>query len=157
MQKYTSKEISINQFKLPSVYSKVQFVPYSTVLDYGCGKYTNHIYKRVREQNCRYIPYDPYNLPNSQWPNEVVRYAGCSNVLNVIDDIDEIKRIIKELCNIALTVYITVYEGNKSEIGRVTKKDCYQRNNKLKFYVNLIKELGYEPIVNNNVIMIINI
>lgn len=154
MQKYTSKETSINQFRLPSVYSKVKFVPYSTVLDYGCGKYTYHIYKRVREQNCRYIPYDPYNLPNSQLPNEIVSYAVCSNVLNVIDDIDEIKRIIRELCNIAYTVYITVYEGDKSGIGRVTKEDCYQRNNKLSFYVRLIKELGYEPTVKNKVIKI---
>jgi hypothetical protein len=32
-------------------------------------------------------------------------------------------------------VYITVYEGDKSGVGRETKKDCWQRNERLYVYL----------------------
>ena len=33
-------------------------------------------------------------------------------------------------------VYVTVYEGDKSGVGRETKKDCWQRNEQLIFYLS---------------------
>lgn len=148
-QNYTSANTSINKNKLPAVYRKVTITtPF--VLDYGCGKYTAHIRDHVAEQNACYLPYDPYNQPERvnkgarQMLDRCAKYHKpvtviCSNVLNVIDSVNELAVITRNIRNIVRTTggiaYITVYEGDKTGIGRATGKDQYQRNEPLRNYL----------------------
>lgn len=154
VQTYTSAGTSINKTKLPAVYKKVNFEEGSEILDYGCGRYTDHIQDYVESLGCTYYPYDPYNQPGSKLPNHTVDYAVCSNVLNVIDDLDTVKEVIDTVCNAADTAYFTVYEGNKSGTGKVSGKDMYQRNAGVKWYLELIKDMGYNASLRNGVITV---
>ena len=153
MQNCTSAGTSVNSKKLPALFTKVKFNPGDVVLDWGCGKYIDHIKAKVEGDGAMYWPFDPYNLPGSTpCPCDV---AVCSNVLNVIDDDEEMEETIHMLCHASGIVYITVYEGDRSGVGRVTKADCYQRNQPLKWYYRLITEkLGYKATMKNGVICI---
>ena len=147
MQNFTSSATSVNKTRLPAVYRKATFsAPY--VLDYGCGKYTDHIWEHLRSRG--YFPFDPFNQPASvnistmrnvqrcvveHIPLDVV----CSNVLNVIDSDGEVSRICYNIEKIVTatggTAFITVYEGDRSNVGRQTGKDSYQRNAPLQDYL----------------------
>lgn len=149
MQKFTSAKTSINSTKLPAIYKKANLSA-KLVFDYGCGKYTDHIDAFIRSDRRVYLPYDPYNQPDDvnklsvtyvinamhvHYPVDVV----CSNVLNVIDSEAEISRICHHIEEIVTTTggtgYVTVYEGNRSCIGKQTGKDQYQRNAPLQDYI----------------------
>ena len=45
--------------------------------------------------------------------------------------------IIDEIVQLSNTkpYFFKIYEGNKSEVGKQTKKDCWQRNQKTKDYL----------------------
>lgn len=149
MQNYSSSATSINRSKLPAVYGKATLSA-PLVFDYGCGKYTDHIDEHVRSLHKVYLPYDPYNQPDDvnkfsvtlvinamhvRYPVDVI----CSNVLNVIDGDDVVSRIAYTLEDIATTTggtaYVTVYEGDRSCVGRPTGRDQYQRNAPLRDYL----------------------
>lgn len=151
-QKYTSACTSINKNKLPAIYNKVSFDKGKTVLDYGCGRYTDHIRKRVELQGCNYYPYDPFNLPESEMPTEIVDYAICSNVLNVIAEKEVVKEVIKNVVDNSRMAFFTVYEGDGSGVGKEVTKDSYQRNEKTRVYADLMKDMGYAVEVKNKVI-----
>jgi len=151
MQRFTSKATSINSTKLPAVFSRATLSA-QTVLDYGSGRYTEHIRKALPD--ILYLPYDPYNQPddvNRSSYNAIIRCIRtgkpvdvvCSNVLNVIDDDGTIQRIADEIQWIVTrsggTGYITIYEGDRSGIGRQTGTDQYQRNEKLRNYTRFFK------------------
>lgn len=148
MQTYTSKDTSINREKLPAVFRKASFGS-RVILDYGCGKYTEHIRQYLLGKYV-YLPFDPYN--QTEEVNKASRFVlslatanrdpvdiVCSNVLNVIDDLDTIQSIADEIQSITAatggTAFITVYEGNRSGTGKQTGKDQYQRNEPLRSYL----------------------
>ena len=149
-QTYTSASTSINKAKLPAVYRKVSFRG-RTVLDYGCGKYIEHIIKHLLGEDCAsYLPYDPYNqspMDNATTDEIVTQLLDngipvdmvCSNVLNVIDDDNVIRDIVSRIEEVVTisngTAFITVYEGDRSGTGRKTGRDQYQRNEPLKSYL----------------------
>ena len=157
MQKFTSANTSINRNKLPKVYRKVPIT--GAVLDYGCGKYISHIKHFLWDNDAYLLPYDPYNQTHEvNWRTirELKRIRDekepltivCSNVLNVIDDdetvqdiCERIERWINDTDGIA---YITVYEGNKSGVGKQTGKDQYQRNEPLVFYRKFFRNAEIE-------------
>ena len=62
----------------------------------------------------------------------------------VIDDDDEMKNVIKNCMDLTrgYTIF-TVYEKDKSGNGQETKPDCYQRNQPIVFYQNVIESMGY--------------
>lgn len=144
MQTFTSAKTSVNRSKLPAVYGKAKLSKRSPFLvDYGCGKYTDHIRSALLEQGKVLYPYDPYNQPDdvNLHTLDFIRWAMdervaidlvCSNVLNVIDSEGEISRICNDIEKIVNrtggTAFITVYEGDRSCVGRQTGKDQYQRN-----------------------------
>lgn len=147
MQNFTGRNTSINSKKLPAVYRRFLFDG-RIVLDYGCGRYTDHIRNSFAD-GTEYLPYDPFNQPSEVNTRSMARVAEacdqhipvdivCSNVLNVIDDDEEIARIaswIKSICHRSGGIaYITVYEGDKSGIGRQTGADQYQRNESIGKY-----------------------
>lgn len=152
-QKYSSKNTSINSIKLPAIYNKYDFEKGSTILDYGCGKYVNHIKNKMNDNGCTWYGYDKYNQTDEF--NDVAErlmehkdyfdVGICSNVLNVIDNLDVIKDIIRKIKDCCKTAVFFIYEGNRSGEGNISKKDCWQRNEKTIKYEELMYEMGYEP------------
>lgn len=151
MQKFSSAQTSVNRSKLPAVYRKAKLSARTPFLvDYGCGKYIEHIQSFLVEHGKVMYPFDPYNQPDAVNLHTLnfVRWAMdrrmetdvvCSNVLNVIDSDCEVSRICYYIENIATatggTAYVTVYEGDRSGVGRQTGKDQYQRNAPLSDYL----------------------
>lgn len=155
-KKVTSKNTSINKDRVPAIYSKLakQGVYGTHMFDVGCGKWTKHIASFAKENAmCTYWHgFDPYNQ-SKKHNAKVIEIAFeelfnnnpnvliSSNVLNVIkvgrrDYLQSIFRRMKDIDEL----YITVYEGDKSGIGRMTSKDCWQENRKLKTYLEEVKE-----------------
>lgn len=134
MQIATSKFTSVNSSRLPAVYNKINFekikrflnVPFPTILDYGCGRYTQHIQNFI-PRDFLWQGYDPYWSPINI-ENKYFDIIVCSNVFNVIDDEQEVIRIHQWIKKHSRLYFITTYKGDKSDIGRYTKKDCYQSN-----------------------------
>ena len=157
-QKYSSANTSINSSKLPAVYNKYQFNNGDRVLDYGCGKYTDHIKERMDELGCEWFGYDKYNQPtevNEETKKQMKKKFDigiCSNVLNVIDSMETIEDIIHEIKDCCNTAVFYIYEGNQSGNGSVTKDDCWQRNEKTDSYAELMRDMGYEPTVKGRMI-----
>ena len=131
-QKYTSANTSINSKKLPAIYKMVsnRISDEQKVLDYGCGKYFDNY--------ClgnNYYGYDPYNRPQTELLNSQYDVVLCSNVLNVVMELEQRLNILQMLKKLGKKVFITVYEGNATGIGKVTKNDCYQLNRKRGDYI----------------------
>lgn len=130
-QKYTSANTSINSTKMPRIYSLVsdRISDNDIVIDYGCGKYFDNY-----NLDSRFFGYDPYNRPDERVLNSEYNIALCSNVLNVIMEREQRIDLLKKLKNLAKKTFITVYEGDKSGVGKVSKNDCYQLNRKVSDY-----------------------
>lgn len=172
----TSKNTSINVKKLPAIYGRLNwdalrerwakitnFERTPVVLDFGCGRYTDHIEHFLATKGFIYKGYDPF------WKSKKENYEAlsseayiiiCSNVLNVIankETVNNIQRYIRDfsfLASLGKTLvkepsfyFITVYEGDKSGIGRMTKPDCFQRNETLDNYI-----FRYEDVIYKNTI-----
>ena len=161
-QVITSKNTSINSSKLPAVYNKIDWDalmfqwykehnglnPLGIVLDYGCGRYTQHIQDFVNSKGFYYIGYDPYwnNIDFNTEIEQISKINGgglaaviCSNVLNVIPWWTGVKRVSSLVHYLGYQAhnryFITVYEGNKSGFGQETKKDCWQWNKTIDRYL----------------------
>lgn len=144
IQKITSANTSINCTKLPAIYNKINFSKFRNgfnILDYGCGKFNNSK-NYITSIGGNWWGYDPFNRTEEE---NMLCYGNyydciiCSNVLNVISDTLIIYDIIKQIFNKTTlrkqAIFVTVYEGDKSGMGKITKKDCYQRNESLTNYV----------------------
>lgn len=150
-QTFTSAATSINASRRPAVFGKLpKLPPHSLLLDYGCGRYTDHIAASL--PGVVYLPFDPYNQPDDVNRTTLSMLAvachtgtpvtvTCSNVLNVIDDDETLHKIAAAIMGIVYRTggkaYITVYEGDRSYIGRQTGPDQYQRNEPLREYLRL--------------------
>ena len=166
MQTFTSSATSINRTKLPAVYRKAELSHTTPFLvDWGCGKYVDHIRDALHEQNKILYPYDPFNQPSdvNRYTMDFIYWAEsahieidivCSNVLNVIDSDGEVSRICYQLEKITEatggTAYITVYEGDRSGVGRQTGRDQYQRNESLREYLRFF----HNATIRNGVIIV---
>ena len=150
-QKVTSAGTSINT--LNGAYKFIEGKhPIGTVIfDYGCGKYNTN---RDFASKCGYswFGFDPYNrtkeenLENLSHLKDMRGYVDIimlNNVLNVVDSYNEINNILSNIYyNYAgndTDIYITIYEGDKSGVGKVTTKG-YQRNQKVNDYKDYICE-----------------
>lgn len=147
LQGRSSANTSTNNIKLPAAFTKI--TPRGHICDYGCGKYTDHIRTHCDFSGAlSYNPYDPYN--QEKFVNESTKRMAqnhgfdmvyCCNVLNVIDNPEAIFDILCEMikwCNVYGTLVIQIYEGDKSGIGKETKFDCWQRNEKTEEYIKYI-------------------
>lgn len=146
-QKYTSADTSINSKKKPAIYRMIKNrVDENTqVLDYGCGKYFDNY-----ELSDNYSGYDPYNRDDKSVLDKKYDVVLCSNVLNVIMELEQRIDLLNTLKGLADKVFITVYEGNGSGKGKVTKKDCYQLNRKRGDYIpELVSVFGKGNVVYN--------
>lgn len=152
-QSITSKNTSVNTTKFPAIYSLINWpelrsaysgISQPVVFDYGCGRKTGHIENFIRHMGFQYKGYDPYwktKEENERALNSDIDIIICSNVLNVIKEkevINEIHDWIRE--KTGGMYFIKVYEGNKSCIGEVSKKDCFQRNEPTENYIRYSTE-----------------
>lgn len=143
MQKYTSKNTSVNTTRVPAVYNKVCWdkLPEGVrVLDWGCGKDTSLTSQMLKQHGLVHVGYDPNwkSEDDNKTAESWLGLAGvfvCSNVLNVIDD----DKVVMDICKKAAKhryYFISIYEGDKSNIAKRSKEDCYQRNAKAKSYIH---------------------
>ena len=158
-QPITSKFTSVNSKKLPAIYNRLdysallnywqtltKFEKTPTILDFGCGRYTDHIEHFLSTKGFIYKGYDPYWKENKENLEALLCepfVVICSNVLNVINDdiiLNELQSKVRSFsCATNLDkrqslYYISIYTGKGDAIGRITKKDCYQRNQKIRTY-----------------------
>lgn len=154
-QEFSSMNTSVNIKKLPAIYHKINWEKlrkYFVLLDYGCGKYTEHINSFVGEKKGIYHGYDKYNHPSNL--NDLALACSpdiivCSNVLCVIKEDEIIQNIIFNLLSYNVPVAFTVYEGDKSGIGKPTTKG-YQRNQPLGDYCLHHSLMTYHGVITND-------
>lgn len=145
-QQYTSADTSINSVKLPAIYGKLaarDILRGVSVIDYGCGKYTAHLRTFACEHGAHtWQGYDKYNQDkdtNRNALNGLYDVAIVSNVLNVVKEDDIVREIVAHALDLAETVYITVYSGDKSGVGKPTQNGkSWQRNVGLEWYVDFL-------------------
>lgn len=148
VQDITSAKTSINASRIPSLFSNKIFLRECSdfVFDFGCGSYTKHIENYLLKHGIFYLPFDPYNrtfIENQASLLTLYELIAkdmhfsftCSNVLNVIQNDDIIKRIIS-ISSLFDKRFFTVYEGDRTGTGKHTKSDCYQRNQKISDYLD---------------------
>lgn len=149
-QGYTSAGTSINAHKLPRVYG-YDIPAGAVVVDYGCGRYIDHLQDTATGRGWTWYGFDPYNRTPAENAAAVdimtaraADYVICANVLNVIDADAAVNEVIRAAIGAArVAAVFTVYEGDRSRQGRATGADTYQRNERRADYVSRIASLGY--------------
>jgi hypothetical protein len=163
-QKITSADTSINKGKLPAGYTQLKnldvFKPGQRVVDIGGGRFDNAV-EDLAKRDVELHVYDPFNRTpeHNRSVKELVADGGAdvavsNNTLNVIKEPENIKRVIQQAENAIKPgdkAYFTVYVGDKSGVGRITKekknKDgtiepkSYQRNEPTSAYVSRVEEV----------------
>lgn len=143
----TSANTSVNK-RVPALFNKLTKYDYigsvGTMLDYGCGKYPDYVKSWGKQNGIFVYSYDKYNFPN----NNAKKYncydaVALSNVLNVIQYSQDRRAVLIE-CKKCLVsdcrLFITVYEGDKTGNGRITRFDCWQENRLLSTYLDECKK-----------------
>lgn len=148
-QKYSSAETSISTInKIYKLLPEMGYKKETIILDYGAGKY-NKNKEEAEKYDYKWFGYDPYNRSEEEnnltsklmklvKPHVIV----CSNVCNVIAEDNILMNVLNDIYNYAAEdtdIYITIYEGDKSGVGKVTTKG-YQRNQKVNDYKDYICE-----------------
>lgn len=146
-QEYTSKDTCINT--VSAIYKQIGFGMFSTILDYGGGKYDTNAQYMKEERECTVLVYDPYNRTPEHnrkvlkhFTNRPAHFVVCSNVLNVIKEDEIILHILRHIYSLMNKngfLYIKVYERDKSGIGCRTTKG-WQRNQRLVDYIPFIEK-----------------
>lgn len=152
-QQITSADTSINKEKLPAGYGKLKklgvFKPGQRVVDIGGGRFDNAV-EDLAKQDVELLVYDPFNrtAEHNKAVADVIADGGAdvavsNNVLNVIEEPENIKRVIEQAENAIKPgdkAYFTVYAGNRSGKGAQTTKG-YQRNEPTSAYVSRVEEV----------------
>lgn len=158
-QKFSSSGTSINSKKVPAVFKKVSWKKGTRNLDWGGGKYDTAS-EYMESIGCENVTYDPFNRTEEE--NEKALNGApydtvtVSNVLNVIMEKDIRVETVREAMRSLKKggeMYIAIYEGDGSGKGRETKKDCWQNNEKLQFYVQELEAAGFKAKVKRGVII----
>lgn len=155
-QNITSKNTALTQ--VASTFKKFDFSN-SYVLDWGCGKGLSKEFCEKTFNNCKVELFDPFHdfklgvqnyclfslsaICDSKYDNKIIT---CNNVLNVLQD----NTLIEVLNGVFATAMVCkvdriifkIYQGDKTGLGRITKKDCYQRNEKTEIYVEKINSFS---------------
>ena len=144
-QKFTSAETSINKNRLPASTKKIEWEQYrgKKVLDVGGGKFDNLKDYLKGEYNIDLYVYDKFNRSeeeNEQALSIKPSLVICNNVLNVISEDEVVEGLVGFIQGYGVDYVVSIYEGNRSGEGKASKKDCYQRNEKVGEYVKFFGE-----------------
>jgi hypothetical protein len=146
MKTITSADTSINSKKVPAVFKKIGWTAGMMNFDLGGGKFDTAT-EWLEKYGVKNYIYDPYNR-SVEHNMEVgllfgsFHTATLSNVLNVIKVRDHQLKALRTVTSALRkdgVLFITVYEGNRSGKGSVTKKG-YQHNKKLMAYLPMIRK-----------------
>lgn len=148
-QEFTSARTSINSKRPPAVFKKVKWVSGTINFDNGGGKF-DIATECLAGLGVKNVIYDKFNrsLDYNAISLGVVRggkanTSTIANVLNVVKE-PEIRQSILQTSHDALCkgglVYVWVYEGDKSGIGKAGR-DSWQENRIAKSYVDEIANL----------------
>jgi hypothetical protein len=154
-QRYTSADTSVNTTKPPAIARLVERLgtwrPGTINVDLGCGSNPTPFTLFLEDRGVFNVPIDPYN----QTEEEGMALRGLlaciapttvtiSNVLNVVKEKKYRRQILlqaKGHLREGGTVYITVYEGNKSGKGGESKRDCWQENRETEDYLKEVRRV----------------
>tara|TARA_Y100001956_G_C4070291_1_gene163608 strand:+ start:19 stop:513 length:495 start_codon:yes stop_codon:yes gene_type:complete len=123
----------------------------SVWLNFGCGKYSDLTYNLLNG-----FHYDPFltNVNNYNFndinkiPCKRFDYVVCANVLNVLQD-DSLLNTLLTLESLNTDSYlISIYEGDKTGNGKITKHGTYQRNDKTINYLTTIENVFTDYVIN---------
>lgn len=150
-QSISSKHTSVNKSKLPAIYSYIDWNKYkgSNILDYGAGKFDNTRVYLKDNYNINLYTYDKYNRTedeNIEALNCIPSAIICANVLNVIKEDNIIQDIVNKCLSYNVPTFFQIYEGGKTGIGSISKKDCWQRNENVGHYVRFFKNKNIQII-----------
>ena len=150
----SSSNTSINSRLMPRFFKiaiEKKLINKNTVnFDYGSGKY-NNVNEFLLENSIINLQYDPFNKDFNTNCNSIkyalqfgLDYITCNNVLNVIDNDNELINIVNDIYTLSSIknsiVFFTIYEGDKSGIGKETQNSkSWQRNQKKDDYIKIIK------------------
>ena len=158
MAKITSAATSINSTKVPALFRKVTWVAGMKNLDLGGGRYDTAT-EYLKGYGAKNYIYDPHNRTpehnaKSGFGFGTYHSVTLSNVLNVVKS-KKGQMGVLEMANLALrvdgVVYITVYQGDGSGVGKVTTKG-YQQNKKLWDYLPMVKKVFTHAGIQNGMI-----
>lgn len=152
MEQYRTSANTSQAGKINRIYKRLveDLLPNgSVILDYGCGKYDDN--KHYAESNgYEWKGYDPYNRSEIENNNTLDRFDSeypdvivCSNVLNVLDSDEAMNNVMKELSTMTggiCKTFITIFEKDGDGIGKESKCDCWQRNEKTAAYIPRLKK-----------------
>ena len=147
-QEYPSAKTCLNQ--VPALFKQIPWVPFTTNLDIGGGKYGTGT-KWLLERDVDNFIFDPYNqsLAHNIQVLQSLREmppstATMANLLNVIKERENRLHVLKLAAAILQPTgdaWISIYPGDKSGRGRETKPGCWQNNLLPEAYVPEMK--GY--------------
>jgi len=136
MLRVPMQTIATSRKQIPASFKKISWIPGSTNLDLGAGKYPELITEALRTKNVTNTPWDPQNPSISVPPEGRYDTVTINNVLNVIKN----KKDRENLVLMAMrhlkydgTLYIQIYEGDKSGVPKKTR-DGWQNNATKNFY-----------------------
>jgi len=154
-QELTSEATSINLKRLPQAFTQLMkediFKSIRTGLDIGGGRANNVIKKLKKDLGFNLRIYDPFNRSpkhNAEVISQIIEEGGVdavfnNNTLNVIREKENQLRIVQQARDVLRdnkTAYFSVYEGNKTGVGKTTTKG-WQEHKPLEMYKELIEEV----------------
>lgn len=165
MQRFKSDKTSINAGHVPAIFrklpwSKAQFPLTKEFrnVDIGGGKYDTAT-EYLSRFGVRNLIFDPHNREfyhNIRVVADVAvdpaDSATVSNVLNVIKERDKRIEVLQRAKRWAKVTFISVYQGDRSGVGRVTTKG-WQENRRLADYLPEVQEIFQNVEIRNGVII----
>jgi len=167
-QKYTSAGTSQSQVAkgFTTVAKHIGWRSGTVNLDLGGGKY-DHGVKFLAKHGVESHVLDPYNRSqehNKKVADTVAARGGADtvtlfNVLNTIKEPEvhqDVLRTAQSHLKPGGRLYISVYHGDKSGVGKQTKRDSWQRNEQLKDYLKTVHSVFPNAGIHKGIIHAIN-
>ena len=167
-QEFTSAATSQSQVAkgFGLVAKHIGWKPDTVNVDLGGGKY-DHGVEFLKGHGVQSHVLDPYNRPeehNKKIAETVKARGGADtvtlfNVLNTIKE-PEVHRDVLKAAQSHLKpggrLYISVYSGDKSGVGKQTKRDSWQRNENLDSYLKTVHQVFPNAGIHKGIIHAVN-
>lgn len=160
MQGFGSAGTSLNQ--VARAFRHIDWKPGTVNVDIGGGRF-DRATEYLAEKEVENLVFDPFNrdAEHNRAIAERIREkkaetVTCNNVLNVIDTERSRANVILQAAKALKpegTAYFSVYEGDKSGVGRQTKSDSWQNNRPTKDYIDEVKQYFDDVTLKNNIII----
>lgn len=136
-----------NANKLPSLLKYITDKRYKNVLNYGCGLYGEKHKQMMEKYGIKLTNFDKYIIGINYISDinmKEIDCIVCSNVLNVIPREEEIVEILDFFVKSNKDIYISIYEGSRSNKLNLNSNGYWQRNETRKvFFDKFLKQYGF--------------